>query len=92
MVGEYYIAVAFTLCGGKVLIKPDWFPHEFIRIALERGHITRSMVTQVLPASCYYDSASIREHAAWIYAQFPSESKSMINHHIGWWGRSVSHN
>ena len=89
VVGDYFVSEDFTMCKGNELAQSGWYPHEFIRVALERKLIDREIVTHVMPASHFYDSAPIREHAKWVYEKFPSESKNMLNHHIGWWGKTV---
>ncbi len=56
----------------------------FVKECIKRGHINRADVTYHIAASNCLPADLFKKHAEEVYAMFPSESKHMINHHLGW--------
>lgn len=88
--GQYYVSKSFSLVQNTVEFPSNWWPMPFVKECIKRGHIDRNDVTHYIAASNFLPVDLFKEHAKEVHAMFPSESKHMIKHHLGWLGKSTS--
>jgi hypothetical protein len=86
-VGEYYISKRFTMM--NIVYPADWYPMPFVREVVKRNYVEKAHVTHMLRASNYYDRAAFASFASDTHKEFPDESKHMINHLVGYWGKQM---
>lgn len=84
--GEYYIAKDFFMGRGTIFVSRGFYPMAFIKHALCRGYVTGNDLTYAIFADRHLPADTFKAFADCISAQFPEESKLLINFMIGCFG------
>ena len=85
--GEYYIQRSWAMAGGALLEDAGWYPAVLVNYALRRGYINKGDIVGMIKACATLPSDTFTTFTQHIHAEFPEESKSLLNRFTGMLGR-----
>ncbi len=86
--GEYYVAKSFYIANKTQKYPRSWYPYHFVQYCIENGYITHDDITMQHLASFKIPADHFSDFVTEMYEKYPSESKDIVNHMNGFFGRS----